>query len=120
MEQGSQEAETRLLVCFMEELEGPRPCRMDKSRGGALGPEVGAGSEARPLGRGHPFLFILQVSNQQEPVPFFLGPGEAFYGSRKVPIRLKVTQSKQLHDPGTQVSPAAFSRTKKQPWGSQD
>lgn len=85
-----------------------------------MGLEVGVSSEARPRGRGHLFLFSLQVSNQQEPVPFFLGPGEAFYGSRKVLVRLKVTQSKQLYDPGTQVSPAAFGITKKQPWGSQD
>lgn len=98
-----------------------------RSRGEALGLEVGVGNEARPSKetvdcweRGTFPLHPTGFQSCQEPVPFFLGPGEALYGSRKVLFESNPRQRILKQDPGTQVSPAAFGITKKQSWGSQD
>lgn len=50
--------------------------------------------------------------SEQDPVPFCLGPGEGLRGCRKVLIKLKVTQGKQL----LSNKPAASGITAQPSW----
>lgn len=88
----------------VRELEqGRRKCSEARTQGQrrVLGPGSWGGSEARLV---HGDLGLLEgapvphaaFQSEQDPVPFCLGPGEGLRGCRKVLIKLKVTQGKQL------------------------